>query len=224
MNKGHLIVFCGIDGSGKTTQAQLLINELMRKGFPASYVWMRWEQVLVRPLTRKWKSSIKKETGHSDGRAKENKKKKHKLLSNPFFRRLWLAAFFIDYGLQILFRLRVRLMRKELIVSDRMFYDSVIDQAINLGSNRDWLLNNLNSSWMRIIFPQPDIVLYIDCPGEIAFRRKDDAPDLEYLTDRRELYRQLAERYEWVQLDGTQPIDEIAAQVRDIVCTKILFC
>jgi len=224
MNKGHLIVFCGIDGSGKTTQAQLLINELTRKGFPASYVWMRWEQVLVRPLTRKWKSSIKKETGHSDGRAKENKKKKHKLLSNPFFRRLWLAAFFVDYGLQILFRLRVRLMKKELIVSDRMFYDSVIDQAINLGSNRDWLLDNLNSSWMRIIFPQPDIVLYIDCPGEIAFRRKDDAPDLEYLTDRRELYRQLAERYEWVRLDGTQPIDEIAAQVRDIVCKKILFC
>jgi len=221
MNKGLLIVFCGIDGSGKTTQAQLLVDTLIKKGLPASYVWARWEQILVRPLTRKWKSSIKKETGHLDGRAKENKQKKRKLLSNPVLRWLWLGAFFVDYGLQILLKVRVRLIRNELIVSDRMFYDSVIDQAINLGSNRDWLLDNLDSPWMKIIFPEPDLVMYIDCPGEIAFARKDDAPDVEYLTDRRALYKQLAEKYGWIGIDGTNSVDDIAAQVKDIVYQKL---
>ena len=221
MNKGLLIVFCGIDGSGKTTQAQLLVDALMKKGLPASYVWARWEQILVRPLTRKWKSSIKKETGHLDGRAKENKQKKRKLLSNPVLRWLWLGAFFVDYGLQILLKVRVRLMRKELIVSDRMFYDSVIDQAINLGSNSGWLLDNLDSPWMKIIFPEPDVVMYIDCPGEIAFARKDDAPDVEYLTDRRALYKQLAEKYGWIEIDGTNSVDDIAAQVKEIVYQKL---
>ena len=221
MNKGLLIVFCGIDGSGKTTQAQLLVDTLIKRGLPASYVWARWEQILVRPLTRKWKSSIKKETGHLDGRAKENKQKKRKLLSNPVLRWLWLGAFFVDYGLQILLKVRVRLIRNELIVSDRMFYDSVIDQAINLGSNRDWLLDNLDSPWMKIIFPEPDLVMYIDCPGEIAFARKDDAPDVEYLTDRRALYKQLAEKYGWIGIDGTNSVDDIAAQVKDIVYQKL---
>lgn len=221
MNKGCLIVFCGIDGSGKTTQAELLVDDLKKKGLHASYIWARWEQILVRPLTRKWKSNIKKETGHSDGRAKENKDRKHKLLSNPVLRWLWLGAFFIDYGLQLLLKVRIRLMRKELIVSDRMFYDSVIDQAINLGSNRDWLLDNLASSWMKIIFPEPDFVIYIDCPGEIAFARKDDAPDVEYLTDRRTLYKQLAEKYRWVEIDGTHSVDDIAAQVKAIVYQKL---
>jgi len=221
VNKGLLIVFCGIDGSGKTTQAQLLVDALMNRGLPASYVWARWEQILVRPLTRKWKSIIKKETGHLDGRAKENKQKKRKLLSNPVLRWLWLGAFFIDYGLQLLFKVRVRLMRKELIVSDRMFYDSVIDQAINLGSNRDWLLDNLDSPWMKIIFPEPDVVIYIDCPGEIAFTRKDDAPDVEYLTDRRALYKKLAGKYGWFEIDGTHSVDDIAAQVKDIVYQKL---
>jgi len=221
VNKGLLIVFCGIDGSGKTTQAELLIDDLIEKGLPAQYVWARWEQKLVRALTGKWKAHIKNDTGHSHGGAKENKQKKRKLLSNPFFRFLWLGAFFIDYGFQILFKVRMRLIKKELIVSDRMFYDSVIDQAVNLGSNREWLLDNLSSPWMKIVFPEPDFVIYIDCPGEIAFARKDDAPDVEYLTDRRALYKQLAEQYGWIEIDGTHSVDDIAAQVKDIVHEKL---
>ncbi len=74
---------------------------------------------------------------------------------------------------------------------------------------------------MNIIFPVPDVVIYIDCPGEIAFARKDDAPDVEYLTDRRAIYKQLAEKYGWVEIDGTNSVDDIAAQVKDIVYQKL---
>ena len=214
MSKGYLIVLTGIDGSGKTTQAEMLVDALSESGLEVSYVWARWEQRLVRPFTKKWKRKIEKDTGHSDGRAIKNKPKKQKLLSNPYFRWLWLSAFFIDYGLQILFKIRFKLICDRVLVSDRMFYDSVIDQAVNLGSNKDWLLDNLDSAWMKVIFPEPDMVFYIDLPGEVAFSRKDDAPDVEYLTDRRELYKYLAEKYNWIIIDGTLPVKEIAAQIR----------
>jgi thymidylate kinase len=219
-NKG-LIVLTGIDGSGKTTQAQMLVETLRREGLKVSYVWTRWEQMLVKPFTKKWKGNIKKVTGVSDGGAKENKKKKQQLLRNPFLRWLWLFAFFFDYGIQVLVKVRFRLIRKGLVVSDRMFYDSVIDQAVNLGSNRGWLLKSLDEAWMKAIFPMPDMVLYIDCPGEIAFSRKDDAPDLEYLTDRRVLYKQLAEKYNWISIDGTLPIKEIASKIRGEVYERL---
>jgi thymidylate kinase len=74
---------------------------------------------------------------------------------------------------------------------------------------------------MKAIFPMPDMVLYIDCPGEIAFSRKDDAPDLEYLTDRRVLYKQLAEKYNWISIDGTLPIKEIASKIRGEVYERL---
>lgn len=222
MKRSHLIVLTGIDGSGKTTQARLLVETLKHAGLKVSYVWTRWEQILVKPLTRKWKSNLKKDTGYSDGRAKQNKQKKQQLLSNPFFRWLWLGGFFVDYGLQILVKVRFRLLRKGLIVSDRMFYDSVIDQVINLGSNKEWLLDNLDSTWMKIIFPTPDMVLYIDCPEEIAFSRKDDAPDIEYLADRRKLYKHLAAKYNWISIDGILPVDEIAVQIKNKVYSKLM--
>jgi len=221
MRRGRLIVLTGIDGSGKTTQARILVNNLKNDGVKVSYVWTRWKQILVKPLTQKWKNRIKNDTGNSDGRARINKQKKKKLLSNPFLRGLWFVAFFLDYGLQILVKIRFRLIQKGLIVSDRIFYDSLIDQVINMGEKRNWLLDKLDSVWIKTVFPEPDMVLYIDCPEEIAFSRKDDAPDLEYLMDRRELYQLMAEKYKWITIDGTLPVDEIGLQIRNEVYSKL---
>ena len=43
---------------------------------------------------------------------------------------------FVDYGVQVFVKARLRLLKKCLVISDRTFYDSVIDQAVNLGKNR----------------------------------------------------------------------------------------
>lgn len=138
-----------------------------------------------------------------------------------FYHQLLLANFFIDYGLQIFVKIHLGLLKKRFIVSDRMFYDSVIDQAINLGKRKDWLLDSLDSFWMKILFPKPNIVIYVDCPEDIAFLRKNDAPDIEYLKDRRELYLKLADRYRWIKIEGTLPVDEIAVQIKDKVYKRL---
>lgn len=38
MSKGKLIVICGTDGSGKTTQFELLVNTMKKKGYPVETV------------------------------------------------------------------------------------------------------------------------------------------------------------------------------------------
>lgn len=222
MKKGRLIVFTGIDGSGKTTQSKLLVKSLQKDGIDVLYVWSRWEPFFLRPFIKRWKGRV----GHRDGgyKAEKIKEEKTKLLSNPVFCWLWLVAFFIDYGLQIFFKIRVGLLRKKLIISDRIFYDSLIDQAINLVRGKDWLLKNLDSFWMKVFFPEPDLVIYVDCPEDIAFTRniaKNDTQDTEYLIERRRLYLKLADRYRWFKIDGTLPVDEIAVQIKDKVYKKL---
>ncbi len=210
MKKGLLIVFTGIDGSGKTTQAELLLESLRNDGIDAAYVWSRWEPLLLRPVINRWKNRKKGESDGAGQNYNELKSKKKKLLDNPVIRWLWLFFFFIDYSVQIFIKIGPELRKRELIISDRIFYDSVIDQAINLGGRKGWLLNSLDSFWMKMIFPNPDMVIYVDCPADIAFSRKDDAPNVEYLEERRDLYLELTDKYGWVYVDGTLSVDVIA--------------
>ena len=132
-----------------------------------------------------------------------------------------LIVFFVDYGIQIFIKIRIKLLTKKLIISDRIFYDSVIDQAINLGERGDWLLGSLDSFCMKMIFPRPDMVFYIDCSGDLAFSRKRDAPNVDYLIERRNLYLELAERYGWIKIDGTLPVDKIAVQIKELVYRRL---
>ena len=221
MSKGHLIAFTGVDGSGKTTQAKLLVENLKRNGLKPLYVWGRWDPLFLWPLINKWESNITKNTDKLNHGIAKIKNGKQNFLSNPVFRHLWITSFFIDYGLQIFAKIRIKLIKKQLIISDRIFYDSVIDQAVDLGKRKNCLLDGLENFWIKILFPKPDLVIYVDCPEHIAFSRKTDIPDIAYIKDRRELYLKLADRYGWVKIDGTLPIDEIASQVKDRVRSRL---
>ncbi|MHA1341450.1 MAG: dTMP kinase [Promethearchaeota archaeon] len=221
MEKGFLIAFIGVDGSGKTTQAKLLFERLKQDGLQVSYVWSRWDPIFLRPLINIWKKTIKRDMTKSNYEVSQMKNTKKRLLNNFVFRWLWLVCFLVDYGVQMFIKMRIELFRRKVIISDRTFYDSLIDQAINLGNKKSLLLDNVNIFFMNIFFPQPDLIIYLDCPVDIAFFRKVDVPDIEYIKERKELYLKLASKYGWTKVDGALDIDDISAQVRDKVYSKL---
>lgn len=53
MNTGVLIEFCGVDGSGKTTQAENVVEKLKSKGFKAKYIHpFKHNSIIVKELKR----------------------------------------------------------------------------------------------------------------------------------------------------------------------------
>ncbi|KUG21153.1 MAG: hypothetical protein KO206_03095 [Methanomicrobiaceae archaeon] len=217
MRRGTLICLTGIDGSGKTTLSQYLIDDLNRHGREAAYVYGRYQPRLLLPaiaLARRLffpdTDRTRDYTGFS--RKKRSAVRKHLLLSN-----LYAKLLLSEYCLQLAFRVSLPLLlSRKAIVCDRYILDTIVtDLAVDF----DYSPDDIRSAHERIQarFPRPDITVVIDLPEEIAFWRKDDTPSIEYLAERRELYRSAGEKSGAVIIDGSLPLDQVKRQVREVV-------
>jgi len=97
MNKQMIIYISGIDGCGKTTQANHLLEKLQDKGIDVEYQWLRWEPSLVNVL-KFLKRLLGKSEKLTNKSIKTNEKAesswhclKQKLMKFKFSRRLWLS-------------------------------------------------------------------------------------------------------------------------------------
>ena len=50
MEESNVIIFCGLDGSGKTTQAKKLLSYLESKKISSEYVWLRYPNFFSLPI------------------------------------------------------------------------------------------------------------------------------------------------------------------------------
>ena len=78
-------------------------------------------------------------------------------------------------------------------IIDRYIFDIAINASLTRNKNLDFA-QRLIEIFFRIL-PKPDMVIFIDLPEKIAMARKDDIPDIEYLTERRKRYLGLSKKY-----------------------------
>lgn len=222
---GRLICFTGIDGSGKTTQAKLLVSELETQGVKVKYLWNRgdagFRKVFIW-LGRKFLRAGKYEPALvSKDEFNNYKNKKDKLFSNPLLRFIWGLSVRIEHIIQIQFRVIPALLSGYTLVSDRYIWDSAIDLAISFNEGSEWLFKSTNNL-IGIFIPKPDINIFVEIPSKIAFSRKNDIPSIEYLEERESLYSALAKEKGFFIVDGTQDIELIHSEVCKIIekCEK----
>ena len=129
--------------------------------------------------------------------------------------------FITEYGLQVFFKIRIKKFKKRIIISDRYFYDSFVDQVINLNFSENKILKLLDNFWIKKVFPEPDLVIYIDCPEEIAIKRKEDVFSLDYLKDRRKIYLKIVDFKGYYKVDGTLQIEKLGKNIEEIVNEKL---
>lgn len=211
------ICFVGIDGSGKTTLAQALIDAAQQYGIKTKYARCRFESFkLFRPfivVAKKVLLLLGKKTDYSP----EGIHTKKQLSKNPFLATIYHYSVLFDYLLQILVKIKLPLLLGKTIVCDRYVYDGIVDMAADFDYSKDKIQSTLKR-YLHLL-PKPDVVFLIDLPAEIANARgKDDVPSIDYLSERRKIYLDLAEQFGMSILDGCKDLEEL----KDLVQGRVI--
>lgn len=199
-----IIAIEGVDGSGKTTQALMLVEKLREEGFPVEYVrptYFLMDNVLKIRFSNNIYSPRKKRTGMI-------KERKYLFSSTK--------AFFIalsGYGYVFLNYLSMKFIgRKKILVCDRYFYQFFYD-----------LLGRFSEKLIPI-FPKPDLGFFLDAQITILMNRMEGADrqvSEKYYESVSEFYRLVSKKKALYEIDASQDnllINKIIlGRVKDVV-------
>jgi dTMP kinase len=224
-----IICITGIDGSGKTLQARGLVARLNAAGYPASYAWAGGRAYLSRPLIWLAKRLLgaPRPTGRGEGQApgataatsasyRAYLGATGRLLRHGWLRALWRQVTLIEHSAEILAVVLPRLLRGRIVVCDRYIYDSLIGIAVLAGLQPTDLPAAMRLEPFYPV-PRPALWLLIDLPAQVAFSRRADVVDVEFLERRVPLYRAAAAALGASVVDGDAPPQLVAADVWRLV-------
>ena len=219
------VALIGADGSGKTTVARRLPGMLP---VPVRYLYMgvSADSSNISLPTTRIARRIKRALGAPPDTAGPPSHDRRKPRSRSFLRRRLAdgrAALRLGNRFAEEWYRQWRAWRWErsgaVVVFDRHFF---IDyHAYDLtGTDRSWS-QRLHGAVLGRLYPRPDIVVYLDAPGEVLLARKGEG-SVEALERRRDEYRSIAPLVPaFVEVDATRPVDEVAAQVASAIAERL---
>ena len=188
------IVFEGIDGSGKTTQAELLAEKLTS---------IQQSNIIIR------------ERGGTPLGESNRKELKCNPNLDPVTQLFLFSACRTELIKDVI---NPNLEEGHIVICDRYIFSTIAYQGHAEGLNIAYIENMIDLSTGGLT---PDIVIFIDTPVEIAKKRREnetndyyDRKDIDYYVRTREGYITMASSsVNWVTHDGSKEPDELAKSI-----------
>lgn len=197
-----LIAFCGIDGSGKTTQIYRLYRTLLKKGYDPYLTkqptdWYRKDETVRKllneelPLTTCIMSELS----------------------------LFSAADKLRHYRE---EIEPQIQNNKIVISDRYVYSAYAYFLARGLNDLDWL------KYLNKTLKEPDITIYIDVAPKVAFERiikRDGKSEKKEETNYHKLEKvaKIFKEQPWgksnkyVVIDGSKSIEEISEEIENIV-------
>jgi len=197
MEKGFLIVFEGIDGAGKSTQAETLLKRLLGRGFDVLYY--------REPSMGRWGREIKEKALHPDSITPEEE----------------LNLFLRDRKENVEKNLKPALKRKKIVILDRYYYSTIAYQGAK-GINKE-RIKRMNEEFVV----EPDLVFILDINPKKGLKRiknrgkRDKLFEREeYLVKVRNIFRSFKGR-KFIHINTSKPEEEISKKIEEIVLSTV---
>ena len=192
LKKGVLIVFEGIDGSGKSTQAKILLKKLQEQGFPAVYY--------REPSDSRWGQEIKRKARFADSLTPQEE----------------LELFQKDREANVETNLKPSLERKEVIILDRYYFSTIAYQGAK-GIDPESIRKRNEGFAVK-----PELVFILDIEADQGLERIEDRDHKDMLFERVEYLVKVRKIFQSFNgdniyhIDATQSVERIAEQIEKI--------
>ena len=199
---GLTVVFCGPDGSGKSTVSKSVIAGMAQTFSPLKGRQFHWKI----PVFSGRRIANRAPTSDPHG-----KPARGKFLSALYFLFHWTEFVLGSHG-----RLRPITFRGGLVLIDRYYYDFFVDA-------RRYRLR-IPSGWARLGYAfvkKPDLVILLDAPAEVLKQRKDEIP-LPEIERQRAAFRELVQSLPQGRIvDANQAPDQVSVEVQKLILATL---
>jgi len=211
--RGIVVALSGLDGAGKSSQAEALIATLDRLGVEATSVWTRLSynpslDVIAAPVKkivgRGGHSSSSEEASSRVDPAKEARRR------SPLLNYGWASIVALANGVTHRRKSARFLRRGVVVICDRYLLDSAVHLRYRYGETKSFRLPDLI---LRVVSPRPAAAFFINVPPEEALARKAEQYDLDQLTRQAGLYEANYVRWGYERLDGCSNKDELCERI-----------
>ncbi|MBM3188979.1 MAG: hypothetical protein FJZ90_09700 [Chloroflexi bacterium] len=218
LQRRMLVTLSGIDGSGKTAQAEGLRQAFAECGVSVTMVWSRGGSSaltdavlrLVRPLLPRSEAADRV----SDTRA-ARVARQGAWLRRPILRLGWAALVIADLVLQYWARVAWPLLKGHVVIADRYIYDALVELAAL--THRASATEGLSACLLRWLAPRPRLAYLLRIPPQVAQQRKPDEA-LDHLADQAHAYEEVALAWGMRVVNATEAL----AESRDRLIHEVL--
>ena len=202
MKNVQYIALTGVDGSGKSTQLEPLMSHLVQSGHKVAYF-----HAVEFSLANKINRFLKREKVFEAG--------KERAVTEASFVSLILREkfLFIDFIRFHFWRRHLRLEGYNYILSDRSFYDSLINiEYLNLA--KDSALVRFGIRFLARFMPKADYPFFFSLNApDIMTRSRIPEQGQEYLENKLILFNAKEEEWHLISLDATKAEEEIFQRI-----------
>jgi len=212
MKKGKLICFVGIDGCGKSSHINKIVNDLNNKKVPCKIVRCGAHvRVFTFPLY-----VIAKLIGivpdYNESKRYIHTSKYPDVYKNKVICTLWPWAVFFDSCLMELIRIKVPLRTHEYVFSDRYVYDVLVEIMV-VTRDLDFCNTTIGKLFLRL--SNASTIIYLNTDEKEAFKRKTDIPDLEFLRIRKKMYNIVLAQQKVIIFDTTESFENAHKMINE---------
>ncbi|MDY6965775.1 MAG: hypothetical protein SVM80_07385 [Halobacteriota archaeon] len=203
--KPLLICIVGIDGSGKTTQANMLLESLREEGVSCRYTWLRFHHLLSLPILAYARAMGLSEMKTLDGGGRIGY---HYFYRSSFVSNLYPFFLFADTLIFTTLKIHMpMILFGKTIACDRFIHDTIVDLMISTGDIEIYK-SSIGKLFLKLI-PKDARVVMLKVDENILIERRREIGQDKTLDKRIELYDRISDEFGLPVVDTKSSIGEV---------------